>query len=93
MATIADTVIETPDGLFAFRCPSPTGCGSDAHDPESRFTSTGWPSADLAQKRGAQHILEHVDGTPMQDLDGFRAEHGVVVAPVNPVTLTDYLEV
>lgn len=93
MSKLADTITEAPDGTHGFRCPSPVGCGPLANDPESRFTSTGWPTAKIAQARGVQHIAEHVDGTPTQNLDEFRAEHGVVpVTPtIDPVDLTAYL--
>lgn len=77
MANIADTVTKMDDGTFAFRCPSPDGCGADSADPESRWISSGWPSAKIAQARGLQHIREHVEGTLMQDIDEFRVEQGM----------------
>lgn len=90
---IEDTVSVAPDGTHTFTCPSPEGCGVYPNDPDSRFTSSGWPTAEIAQARGTQHIQEHIDGTPAQDLDAFRVAHNIVVDSnsIATVDLTAYL--
>jgi hypothetical protein len=92
---IADTVAKDPEtGLWAFTCPSPTGCGDAAHDTSSRFTSTMWPTKELAIARGQQHINEHVTGEPAPTLDEFRAAHNLTPTADGSVVvdLTQYLE-
>lgn len=92
MASIAKTVTKTEDGLYTFRCPSPTGCGSDAFDPEERFISSGWATVGIAQARGQQHLEEHVSGTAAPSLDEFRASQGISLVTDPAVDLTTFLE-
>lgn len=77
MADIASTVTQDPEtGLFTFTCPGdpadPCGVSGGAN-----WYSAGWPSAEIAQARGKQHIAAHVHKTPMQDQGEFEIEHGV----------------
>lgn len=89
---IASTVTPSADGTYVFVCPSPTGCGGNPSDPSSRFVSAGWPTADLAEARGAQHITEHLTAEAMPSLEAFRAEHGLTVTPTGQVVdLATYL--
>ena len=64
--------------VYDFRCPYPVGCGDVNGDPESRFMSTNWPTAELAAERGQQHIDEHETGEPMPDLNAFRSAKGLI---------------
>jgi hypothetical protein len=93
MASIKETVTQQPDGLYTFRCPSPIDCGLDRNNPDYRWTTSGWPTAEIAQARGLQHINEHVNKEPMQDLDEFRVSQGMapLFPVVAPVDLTAYL--
>lgn len=45
------------------------------------FVSTGWPTKKLADARGQQHLDEHETREPMQEVEGFRQAHGLVVNP------------
>lgn len=70
--------ISSPDNgeTWDFQCPNTDkSCG----DPDTGigFTSTGWPSPKLAKARGKQHFFEHTDFVKSQELDDFRAEHGL----------------
>lgn len=56
-------IIKTQDGAD-FQC----ACG---------FDSSGWPSEELAQARGLEHVAEHETGEPARELVEFRAEHGL----------------
>ena len=43
------------------------------------FKSTGWPKANIRDRRAVQHYEEHDTGEPMQELGEFRKENGVTV--------------
>ena len=89
---ISDTVTKAEDGFYTFTCPSPTGCGPETFNEESRHVSSGWPTAEVAEKRGLQHIQEHLDNIPSQSLEDFRAEQGITLIPgTNTVDLAAYL--
>ena len=47
--------------------------------PNCGFQSEGWPTQELADLRGSEHMQEHEDGEPMRELDEFRKEEGVEV--------------
>lgn len=92
MSDINDTVSQGEDGLWAFLCPSPYGCGTLPNDPNDRFVSSGWPTAEIAKARGLQHIAEHVDGTPMQELHDFRVAQGMADAAPEVIDLSTFLD-
>lgn len=73
------TPIQTEDG-YGFSCNGSvyrrTGEGELELVPgalERCFTSTGWPTAVIAQARADEHAQEHRDGTTMSPLSEFRA--------------------
>jgi hypothetical protein len=74
--------------VYDFRCPLPYGCGAVATDPEFRFESAGWFDREHAADRGRQHVAEH-DGVPMQPLDEFRTERGLVAETAGLPDLDD----
>lgn len=73
-----EQVTGADDETWTFQCPGVPGdpCG----DPNTGqpFHSSGWPTKDVANARGAQHLNEHENGEPMPELAEFRAEHGLV---------------
>lgn len=94
-----DYVVPVED-TFAFSCPldhfgqlvgttAVQGCG---------YFSSEWPNADLAAKRGAQHLNEHATGEPMPELWFFRQENSITVdadgkASVQTITTDDVADV
>jgi len=70
--------------VYDFTCPFPTGCGLDANDPDSRFTTSDWANRADAAERGKQHVAEHTDGTPMPSLDEFRKARGLTAETAVP---------
>lgn len=86
-SNISDTVSEADNGLFTFTCPAESGCGSKGMS----FTSSDWPTSKIAEARGIQHLAEHVNQVPMQDLEEFKVEHGVAQAAPITQDLSDYL--
>lgn len=42
------------------------------------YTTTGWPNAEVASERLAQHAKEHETGEPMEELVAFRERLGLV---------------
>jgi hypothetical protein len=62
------------DTVYDFRCPYPAGCGVPGGDS---FASTGWAQRKDAVDRGKQHIAEHEQGEPMQELHAFRVDRGL----------------
>ncbi len=81
---------QTDEGtVYDFRCPYPTGCGEDGPDGHTPFNSTGWMHRDHAAARGKQHVAEHLDGVPMQDLDSFRSDWGLTEASAGAAVKPD----
>ena len=87
MAKKVHLVTEERDKTFSFKCPHPLGCGSDTVDGHFPWTSTNWPSRELAGERGKQHLREHetavdpaVETEVTPPLEDFYREHGLVDA-------------
>lgn len=64
---------DVEDNTYGFYCDHKGLCGRNG----VKFNSTGWPTQELAMKRGLQHLEEHETKVPMQALHEFRNENGV----------------
>jgi len=83
---LENAVFKEDDATWTFQCPVESGCGVPG---QVGFRSTLWPDRKHALDRGAEHFAEHVHGTPMSDLDEFRAARGLIPAPGGGVTVKD----
>jgi hypothetical protein len=88
VSKILDAAVTESEGGWDFQCPGVQGDG--CHSAEGvPFSSTGWPTKKAALARGAQHFAAHKDKTPMQELDAFRREQGLVVNDDGTVSVED----
>jgi hypothetical protein len=79
MSVIDDSVHEAEDGTFGFFCPGVKGSGCGDAVTRVPFSSTGWPTAEIAAARGQEHFDEHLGKSVTSSLEEFRAKHGLVV--------------
>lgn len=88
MTLLSNSVTQTDDGTWTFQCPGVQGslCGDPATG--TYFSSSRWPTKKSATARGKQHFEDH-KGTPMQDLDDFYADQGLVVGDDGMVKVED----
>lgn len=71
---------------FTAVCAFPQGtCGQPGGPP---FSSSGWPSKELAEARINEHIREHMFGEPMTELDTFRRKHRIIVTSEGKAVLS-----
>lgn len=72
----SQTVTENEEGTFDGVCSGKVG---KAQREMCGFTSSNWPTEELALKRMAEHADEHVDKKPMRELVDFMVEEGVTL--------------
>ena len=95
MSKILDEAVSENDGTWDFQCPGVSGdpCWNADGLP---FRSSGWPTKKSATARGAQHLAEHKanltpdsEPAPMQSMDDFIREQGLVVNDDGSVSVED----